>query len=119
MPIKRKPRKSVTDVTPVSPLEILSPTSQTKKSISEALRSRIDSGAGEDIASEIISIATTAELDRDKIAAANFIADRVEGKPLQKSIRINTMDESTAKQLLQIGQAMQAYLAKKVLDQGK
>jgi hypothetical protein len=75
------------------------------KTITDALRRYVEKGDGEKIAKNMIQLALHAKQSAVQVKAAEFIADRLEGRPMQAIAMLQVMDDNTAKRLIQVAQA--------------
>lgn len=69
------------------------------KTISMALRELLEAGAADKIAKEAVRLALSAKSESVRIAAASWISDRVEGRPMQAMEVRQVVDESTLRTL--------------------
>ena len=77
---------------------------KTAKTITDALRKAVESGAGDKIAKNMINLALNAKQSAVQVKASEFIADRLEGRPMQAIAMMQVMDENTAKHLIRIAE---------------
>lgn len=74
------------------------------KSITDALRKRVENGGADKIAESMLALALTAKQEAVRVKAGEFVTDRLEGRPLQAVAMLQMMDENTAKRLIQVAE---------------
>ena len=84
------------------------------KIISDELRKLLDKGNGKKIAAELIRLSTEAKESSVRVKASELILDRMEGKPLQAIQVSQTLDENTARRLVEIGAMLQHIIPSQV-----